>query len=59
MFGGLYADGGVPLPRGQHRHLVQELIDPSDQVVTVFSFVGDVMENLDMDHVTILNNTKY
>jgi hypothetical protein len=53
VFGGLYADGGVPLPRGQDGHLIEELIDPSDQIGTIFGFVGDVMENLDVDQVMI------
>lgn len=46
VFGRLYSDGGVPLSRGQHRHLVQELVDARHQVVAVFGFVRDVVENL-------------
>lgn len=46
VFGRLYSDGRVPLSRGQHRHLVQELVDARHQVVAVFGFVGDVVENL-------------
>lgn len=46
VFGRLYSDGRVPLSRGQHRHLVQELVDARHQVVAVFGFVRDVVENL-------------
>lgn len=46
VFGRLYSDGGVPLSGGQHRHLVQELVDARHQVVTVFGFVRDIVENL-------------
>lgn len=46
VFGRLYSDGGVPLSGGQHRHLVQKLVDASHQVVPVFGLVSDIMENL-------------
>lgn len=46
VFGRLYSDGRVPLSRGQHRHLVQELVDARHQVVAVFGFVRDIVENL-------------
>lgn len=46
VFGRLYSDGGVPLSRGQHRHLVQELVNARHQVIAVFGFVRDVVENL-------------
>ena len=45
---GLDADAGVPFARGQHGDLIQELVDPRQQVVPVFGLVGDVMENLQM-----------
>lgn len=46
VFGRFYSDGGVPLPRGQHRHLVQELIDARHQVISVFGFVCNIVEHL-------------
>lgn len=46
VFWRLYPDGGVPLPRWQHCHLVQELIDAGHQVVSVLGFIRHVMEHL-------------
>ena len=45
-FGWLNTNAGVPLSRGQHCHLVQELINASQQIFTVVSMVGNIMENL-------------
>ena len=44
--GGLQSDVGVPLTGGQHRHLVQELVNARHQVATVTSLVGNLMKNL-------------
>ena len=46
VLGGLYPDGGVPLPGGQDRHLVQELVDAGHQVGAVLGLVRYVMEHL-------------
>lgn len=46
IFGRLYSDGGVPLSRRQHRHLVQKLIDAGHQVIPVFGLVRNIVENL-------------
>lgn len=43
---GLDTDGRVPLTRGQHCHLVKELINASQKIATVASFVSNVMEDL-------------
>lgn len=45
-FGGLDPDGWVPLSRRKHDHLIQELIDPGQQVLSVLRLVCDVMKNL-------------
>ena len=47
VLGGLYPDGGVPLPGGQDRHLVQELVDSSHQVGAVLGLVRHVVEHLE------------
>lgn len=39
-------DAGVPLARRKHRDLIQELIDPRQQVGPVLRFVGHIVENL-------------
>lgn len=46
VFGGLDSDGWVPLPRRQHRDLIQELVDAGHEVSPVLGFVGNVVENL-------------
>lgn len=46
VFGRLYSDGGVPLPGRQHCHLVEKLIDACHQVIPVFGFICNIMENL-------------
>lgn len=43
---GLDADAGVPFPRREDGHLIQELIDPRQQVRPVLRLVGDVVEDL-------------
>lgn len=44
--GGLYPNGGIPFPGGEHNDFIQKLIDASDQVLPVLGFIGDVMEHL-------------
>lgn len=43
---GFDADGGVPFSRRKHGDLIQELIDPRQQVVPVLRLVGNIVENL-------------
>lgn len=43
----LYSDGGVPLSWGKHYHLIEELVNTSQQVLSVLGFVSNVMEDLD------------
>lgn len=45
----LYPDGWVPFSRRKHNHLVQELIDTSQQVLSVLGLIRNVMEDLDKD----------
>lgn len=44
--GGLYPDGWIPFPRGEHNDFIQKLIDASDQVLPVLGFIGNVVEHL-------------
>ena len=46
VFWWLYPYGWVPLAWRQDCHLIEEFINPSDQIVAVFSFIGNIMENL-------------
>ena len=39
-------DGGVPLAGRQHRHRVQELVEPGQQVVPLLGLVRHVVEHL-------------
>ena len=39
-------DGGVPLSGRQHRHRVQELVEPGQQVVPLLGLVRHVVEHL-------------
>ena len=48
------ADLGVPLSRGKHSDLVQELIDAGQQVPSVASLVGHIVEHLTIVHVNII-----
>lgn len=48
-FGRLYPDGWVPLSRWKNDHLVQELVDTGQQVLSVLRLVGNVMKNLHTD----------
>ena len=43
---GFDADAGVPFPRREDGHLIQELIDPRQQVRPVLRLVGNVVEDL-------------
>ena len=43
---GLYPDGGVPFSGRKHDHLVQELVDAGQQVLSVLGLVRDVVEDL-------------
>ncbi len=45
----LYPDGWVPLSRRKHDDLIQELIDTSQQVLSVLSLVRNVMEDLNTE----------
>ena len=44
---GLQSDVGIPLPRREDRHFVQELVDSGQQVLPVASLVRHVVEHLD------------
>lgn len=44
--GGLYPDGRIPFPWGEHDDFIQKLIDASDQVLPVLGFIGNVVEHL-------------
>lgn len=46
VLGGLDADAGVPLPRREHGHLIQKLVDPGQEVVPVFGLVRHVVKDL-------------
>lgn len=48
-FGGLYPDGRVPFSRGEHDHLIQELVDTGQEVLPVLRLIGNVMEDLRRD----------
>lgn len=54
VFGRFYPDGGVPFPRRKHYHLVQELVNPGQQVLSVLGFVRNVMKDLDRELAKIL-----
>ncbi len=43
---GFDADAGIPFTRRKHSDLIQELIDPWQQVIPVLRLVGDIVENL-------------
>lgn len=49
VLGRLYPDGRVPFSGRKHDHLIQELIDPGQQVLSVLGLVRNVMEDLDGD----------
>lgn len=49
VLGRLYPDGRVPLSGRKHDHLVQELVDPGQQVLSVLGLVRNVVEDLDGD----------
>lgn len=38
--------GWVPFPGWQDCHLIEEFINPSNQIISVFSFISNIMENL-------------
>lgn len=44
--GGLYPNGWIPFPGGEHNDFIQKLINASDQVLPVLGFIGNVMEYL-------------
>lgn len=48
-FGRLYPDGGVPLSRRKHDHLVQELVDTGQQVLSVLGLIRNVMKDLNTE----------
>lgn len=43
---GFDPDAGVPFTRRKHSDLIQELVDPRQQVVPVLCLVGNIVENL-------------
>lgn len=45
----LYPDGRVPLSRRKHDHLIQELIDTGQQVLSVLGLIRNVMKDLNAD----------
>lgn len=47
IFWWLYPYGWIPLSRRQDCHLIEEFINPSDQIIAIFSFVGHIMKNLE------------
>lgn len=53
VFGRFYPYGGVPFARRKHYHLVQELVNPGQQVLSVLGFVCNVVKDLDGDMTKI------
>lgn len=48
-FRGLYPDGRVPLSRRKHNHLIQELVDAGQQILSVLGLIRNVMKDLNTD----------
>ncbi len=46
FFGGFYANFGVPFSRWKHNHLIQKLINASNQILSVPGFIGYITEEL-------------
>lgn len=46
IFWWLYPYRRVPFPRRQDCHLIKEFIDTSNYIISIFSFIGNIMENL-------------
>ena len=46
LLGWLNSDIRVPFPRGKHDDLVQKLIDPRDQILSIPGLVGHIAEEL-------------
>lgn len=49
FFGGLDANFGVPLARRKHSHLIQELINACDQVLSVSGLIRHITEELEKE----------
>lgn len=60
FFGGFYANFGVPFSRWKHNHLVQELINASNQILPVPSFICYITEELRIkERKSILDHFKW
>lgn len=54
FFGWLDANFGVPLARWKHSHLIQELIDACNQVLSVPGLIRDIAKELEMTLAELL-----
>lgn len=46
LLGGLDSDIWVPFSRGKDDYLIQELVNPGDQIIPIAGFIGHVAEEL-------------